>query len=101
LRALEAAGVAVPILRDEPKLTHFQSLAFTAWRDLCGERAVGLSLGPIPWRAIVAWCDRYRVLDAEALIELVQCIDTEWLSSASTRSQHSGDPAATQGQKRH
>jgi hypothetical protein len=93
--------VAVRLLGDEPKLTAFQQLAFTAWRDLCGERAVGLSLGPIPWRAIVAWCDRYRVSDAEGLIELVQCIDTEWLSHASSRAEHSGDPRAAEGAKRH
>jgi hypothetical protein len=68
---------------------------------LCGERAVGFSLGPVPWRAIVAWCDRYRVADAEWLIELVQAIDTEWLADAAQRHKSAGNPGATPSEKRH
>jgi len=89
------------MLSEEPRLTLFQDLAFTAWRDLCGERAVGFSLGPIPWRAIVAWCDRYRVAESEALIELVQAIDTEWLGNATQRAQSSKHSESAEGPKRH
>jgi hypothetical protein len=92
--------VDVPILRDAPALTAAQDLALLAWRDLAGERQMGFALGPIPWRAITAWCDRYRVADPEGLIELVQAIDVEWLS-ATTGPQSAGDPANPQSPKRH
>ena len=85
------------MLRERPTLTQRQELALLAWRDLCGERAVGMSLGPIPWRAIVAWCDRYRVTDAEEIIELVQCIDVEWLTDADKRPRPSANPPAAKG----
>jgi hypothetical protein len=80
------------MLRDEPALTGMLELAMTCWRDLCGERHVGMALGPIPWRAIIAWADRYGVAEDEQLVELVQTIDTEWLRDARSRTTAAGHP---------
>jgi hypothetical protein len=86
------------MLEDEPTLSTWQSLAFVAWRDLCGERQVGMAAGPIPWRAIVAWVDRYEVRDAEFFIELVQAIDAEWLSDGAAKTQTQARPAGAHRQ---
>jgi hypothetical protein len=100
LRALAAAGVAVPMLEDEPHLSTWQELAFVAWRDLCGERQFGMSAGPIPWRAIVAWVDRYEVRDAEFFIELVQTIDAEWLNDGPAKTENQARAAGAHRQVR-
>src|SRR5262245_12241029 len=90
------------MLEDEPVLTLSQQLAFVAWRDLCGERFASYSPGPIPWRAMVAWWDRYEVDDAEFFIEVVQAIDAEWLGgSKSSQAHRVSHPAHARGQERH
>lgn len=94
LSALRSAGVNVPMMQDCPQLDRQQELAMLVWRDLCGERQIGMSVGPIPWRAIVQWCDRYMVQDSEYVIELVQAIDAEFLSTDATgKSKTSGHSA--------
>jgi hypothetical protein len=73
------------MLHDEPVLAPREEMAIVAFRDLRTERQIGVNgVGPIPWRAVAAWCDRYEVFEAEELIELVQTIDAEWLASGTT-----------------
>jgi hypothetical protein len=94
LEALAASGVKVGLLSDAPALTRRAQLAVTAWGDLAGERQIGMSCGPIPWRAITAWCDRYHVQESETIIELVQAIDTAWLSDENRDTQNRHNPNA-------
>jgi hypothetical protein len=96
---MAATGMRVPMLDDEPRLTMRQTLAFVAWRDLCGERSIGYGPGPIPWRAMLAWCDRYEVSDAEFFIEVVQAIDVEWLSDATAAAKSQRHPRQSHGEK--
>lgn len=86
----------------EPALTERQRLAVRAFQDLAGERAVSSEyMGPVYWRAIAAWCDRYGVPDAERFIELVQVIDRDYLSAASTKNSHRKNPRHHKGAKGH
>lgn len=72
-----------------------------AFQDLAGERGIASEfLGPIYWRAIAAWCERYGVQDAEQFIELVQAIDRDYLSAATAKNPHRANPRHAQGAKR-
>lgn len=100
LQALQSNGVKVAMLDARPNLSLRAQLALTVWGDLGGERAIGLRMGPIPWRAVVAWCDRYRVVDAESVVELVQSIDAAWLANATETAgiqEHSADAQSSEG----
>jgi hypothetical protein len=101
LRELQAIGVRVPMLEAEPALSMRAQVALIAWRDLCGERQLGMSLGPIPWRAVVAWGDRYRVGDVETLIELVQALDVEFLNRETSPAQPDADREHAQSAQRY
>jgi hypothetical protein len=82
------------MLEDAPIVTPRLQLALLAFGDLFGERPIGMALGPISWRAIVAWSDRYQVPDREGFIELVQVIDREWLRAGSDNAAtHKDKPA--------
>jgi hypothetical protein len=50
-----------------------------AWADLGTERPVGMSVGLIPWRAIVAWC-QFHLFDREAtqiMIYVIRTLDAD------------------------
>src|SRR5262245_1755644 len=105
LTALRSIGISVSILDNEPQLSARATFALVAWRDLCGDRQIGMSVGPIPWRAIAAWCDWYEIErdDAADLIELVQTYDATWLHDSNTesgpRSKHSADSQGSNGSR--
>jgi hypothetical protein len=85
-----------------PPLTDWQALAMRAFMDLSGERAVASEfIGPIYWRAISAWCDRYRVPNLEAFVELVQAIDRDYLNAESSKRAGKQDSPAAPRHKRH
>ena len=44
-----------------------------AWHDLNTCRAIGMAVGPIPWTAIVAWCE-FHELDRDAAMQLIHVI---------------------------
>ena len=58
---------------DEPERDAAIGMCIHAWSDLGTCRAIGMALGPIPWTAIVAWCE-FHELDREASVTLVQVI---------------------------
>lgn len=92
----------VSIPADPPALTDWQALAVRAFGDLMGERAISSEvMGPIYWRAIAAWCDRYGVRDAEPFIELVQQIDRDYLSADSPTASNKSRTAHAKGFTRH
>ena len=81
-----------------PPLTERQQLAMRAFHDLTGERGIASEfLGPIYWRAIAAWCERYAVPDSETFIDLVQAIDREYLSENSSANSNRKNPRHAQG----
>lgn len=50
-----------------------------AWHDLGTCRMIGMAVGPIPWTAIVTWCD-FHELDRESamiLIHVIRQLDNE------------------------
>jgi len=61
--------------------------------DLCGCRAMGYSVGYIPWTAINDWATRYGVVDAEEfsiLHRMVQALDTLWVEHFRTSKSDEG-----------
>lgn len=46
-----------------------------AWCDLSTTRGIGMATGPIPWTAIVRWCE-FHELDREATMIVVHVIRT-------------------------
>jgi hypothetical protein len=52
-----------------------------AFHDLSTCRSSGMSMGPIPWTAMVTYADRYR-LDydvAEAFVDIMRSMDAAYL----------------------
>ena len=45
------------------------------WHLLDSERSIGMDVGPIPWSAVVAWCDRQPHIDDELTTIFVEAIN--------------------------
>ena len=67
-----------------PKMMAGLEIYFKAYQDLLTERAVGMSIGLIPWYSIVRWCKHYsitKINDIENVIRYVRALETaanEW-----------------------
>ena len=49
------------------------------WGDLSTERPIGMAVGPVPWSAIVRWCE-FHGLDRDAtriILHVVRQLDNE------------------------
>jgi hypothetical protein len=63
-----------------------------AYSELSTTRAFGMSLGPIPWTAMVQWCE-YHDLErpvATHLIEVLRYIDADTLRRDAERQKNGG-----------
>jgi hypothetical protein len=64
---------------NEPPRDYAVGRCISAWNDLSTCRPIGMATGPIPWTAIVAWCE-FHQLDrdvAAAVIYVVRSIDLQ------------------------
>lgn len=59
----------------EPPLDYAMARCLDAWQDLSTCRPIGMAVGPIPWTAIVAWCE-FHELDREITAVVVHVIRT-------------------------
>lgn len=76
------------------------SRCLAAWGDLSTCRPIGMTVGPIPWTAIVQWCE-FHGLDDEASAVLVHVIRTLDIQQAEARRVESGkDKALGKGARR-
>lgn len=48
-------------IQNAPTLTNGLQLYYNAFQDLSSCRAIGMSLGPIPWTALDQFCERYEI----------------------------------------
>lgn len=79
-----AAGISLSTLPCvESKVDLFDHLVFewSAFAALSTDRTVGMDRGPIPWRSINEFAQRYNIVgdDFERLSRLVRAMDTEYL----------------------
>jgi hypothetical protein len=75
------------ILDQEPERDYAVATCIGAWFDLSTARAIGMAAGPIPWSAIVQWC-QFHQLDREAsmiLIHVIRQVDNERAEAAEAR----------------
>jgi hypothetical protein len=50
-------------------------LCVHAWHELSTCRGIGMAMGPIPWTAIVTWCEFHSdELDRDAAVQLIHVI---------------------------
>lgn len=57
-------GVELPDhIKNRPVLSLGLALYYNAFNDLSSCRVSGMSLGPIPWTAIRAYCDEHGIVD--------------------------------------
>lgn len=55
-----------------------------AYADLSTMRQVGMGIGPVPWLAMVQWCEYHRVEHeaAKHMIRVLRAVDAETLRRA-------------------
>lgn len=74
-------------LEAQPELDDAASLCVRAWGDLGTCRALGMTSGPIPWTAILAWAD-FHGLDHDAtmlLSSVIRRLDLEHFEREESR----------------
>ena len=53
-------------IQNAPELMLGLEFYFNAFDDLSSCRGIGFGLGPIPWTAMVQYCEEYDVVDASS-----------------------------------
>ena len=70
-----------------PEVDFAVARCLAAWGDLSTCRAVGMAMGPIPWTAIVAWCE-FHDLDydtAVLVIDVIRMVDRDRAEAAESK----------------
>lgn len=64
-----------------------------AFGELSTERSTGMSLGPIPFRAMLAYAEYYELsrMQTDLLLKYVSAIDRRYLKLMSERNAKAGD----------
>lgn len=86
-RRIIATRQLTDLLAEQPCFDHRVSLCVQAWQDLGTCRAIGMDVGPIPWTAIVQWCD-FHGLDhdaSEIMIYVIRMLDNEHAAREASR----------------
>lgn len=79
----------------DPSLSHF----YAAFCELTTCRMFGMSPGPIPWTAVMAYADDQQLygMDRDDLLYLVRAMDTAYLNHAEDQSKIKNKPAKKGG----
>jgi len=90
LRQLREAGAPIPPDAIEPPPSFDRAVdrwILCAFHDLSTCRAVGMTIGPIPWTAIVAYADRagFTGSTATAFVEVIRTMDLGYLEDERAR----------------
>ncbi|HEU4727689.1 MAG TPA: hypothetical protein VFT22_07365 [Kofleriaceae bacterium] len=90
------------ILAQEPPRDYAVHRCVQAWSDLSTCRAIGMTVGPVPWTAIVAWCD-FHGLDHEAtelMIYVIRALDNERAEEAALEARQKAALGSGRGETR-
>ena len=68
-------GVTPRALSEKPELLQGSDFFMQAYQDLVTDRAIGMSVGPIPWSSVLRW-GRHNGLDQDDIEELNTIIRT-------------------------
>jgi hypothetical protein len=76
------AASAQRVLDDCPPLTLQQIVYWEAFQTLNSERAIGMSIGPIPWSKIIAYSKEYGMtrMERDRLIEAIRALDSVFVT---------------------
>lgn len=77
------------IRADEPERDFAMQTVLRAWADLSTCRPIGMTVGPIPWTAIVQWAE-FHDLDRDAagiLVHVIRQLDIERAESEASKQQ--------------
>lgn len=80
-------------IKNAPELLRGLSLYYNAFQDLSSTRAVGMSLGPIPWMAINDYCLTYEITgeQREDMFYHVAAMDNVYRSHVESKSKTTTD----------
>lgn len=76
--------------------------AYACFRDLGGERSIGLGVGALPYRAIAAWAWDHDIRDGDGfddLLIVVQHLDGIWLKDSAAKVKQRSDASKKQTPK--
>lgn len=92
LREREPYPSELPVLAERPDLGAAGSIALRAWNASSSERQIGMGIGPIPQRAIDAWCDRHLrdPIAADFLTDVLRYVDHVVLSREAAKQRPKG-----------
>lgn len=82
LRDLLADGEAPRALLDQPEVPNRLLFAWRAFWELNTERSIGMAIGPIPWRSIGAYAEKFSLADVdsfEVFGGLIRAMDRAYL----------------------
>lgn len=85
--AIRMGGELPERIANAPKLTLGLSFYLQAFFDLDADRAIGMSIGRIPWTSVLSYAS-FHELDTdetELLIKYVEAIDTTYLKHQSEK----------------
>lgn len=68
------SGVSVKALENRPVLAIGLDVYLNAYQELCYDRPVGLSVGPIPWSSIIKWCQLHELHDINDIDTFIRYI---------------------------
>jgi hypothetical protein len=83
----QAEAQLATILDQEPERDVASGVCINAWCDLGTCRAIGMAVGPIPWTAIVTWCEVHG-LDRETtglISTVIRMVDNDRAEAAEAK----------------
>lgn len=65
----------------KPELAAHLLFEFSAFRDLSGDRSIGMDRGPIQWSSIDRYCHRYLIVgeEFERFARIIRALDEAYL----------------------
>lgn len=67
-------GKHIPALAEQPELPIYLEFALECYNQLSTERAIGFSIGPIPWTSIMQWARMAGMDDADDIDDLAEVV---------------------------
>lgn len=79
---------------EEPPIDDGMRVLMRGFSDLSTERQIGMGVGPIPWSAMLKWCEVHRIYDdaRDHAIAVWRSVDVMVLASNRTQSRGKKQP---------
>ena len=78
------------MIHDEEPMFIGLEYYFRAFRDLSTCRGIGMGLGPIPFTAIIQYCNLYNIEEIEEFIYLIRRMDDKFLELEAKKDSKNG-----------